>query len=503
MATNTGSTSRTSSPPAGRGGATAAFQPGGLKDTLEKLRQVLENLAGGALGGAAPGSLGGLGGLGSAGLGAASGVGAAFGQMGIASVQAMAQQVRRTTMATADAFTASMGRVQRTWTGAVGQFNRGFSSATAGFQSRFTQSTGQLARGFERAFDASIGRVIHGVGRASTASARVARRAWTNPAGFAAGAGRGAIDFARDFASAWKNAAKGGIPVGGLGAVWGQNVRMGWQNVTSWTGRQGRRFGRGIGGFRRGATRGLGRRFRHARIRAARAFNRTGNVGAMAGAGIRGFAGAKAMAGLGEVGVALTALTGTLKAMQSNFEGINAGNRALSGYSGSIAAAFGQLALGDLHRNVKLARATEGSAVTLANVTNQSREVQGSFDRLNAGVNNRVASAQGVIWNGMVKPWAMASDTLNGMMNSFDPKGDTLARLAASPWSISAGVGGFLGTLWGGGSTKEAWEASQRAFDQQEKDALAGVAPTLDPAAAFIARVQNMGPIRPARRVRP
>lgn len=207
-------------------------------------------------------------------------------------------------------------------------------------------------------------------------------------------------------------------------------------------------------------------------------------------------------AGLGQLSMAFSAVTGTLKKMQDNFETVNAGNRFLAGYNGQIAGAFNQLALGDMHRNIKLGRATEGSAVTLANLTNQSREIQGGYDRLNAGLNNRSASVQAVLWNGLNKPWSMAADALNNQINVMDPKGDALARLAASPFSGAAGAGAFLGSLWAGSTVKEAADNAQREIQRQQKQQLAGVAPQLDPMAAFIISSQKQGPIRAARPVK-
>ena len=236
--------------------------------------------------------------------------------------------------------------------------------------------------------------------------------------------------------------------------------------------------------------------------RAGRAFSRTGSVGTAWQAGARGFLGKGGMLGLGGFGVVLTALTMTMKVMQSTFEAQNARNRPLAGYNGQIGMAFNQLALGDNLRMVQLGKATEGSAVTLARLTNQSRDIQGGFDRLNAGVSNRVASALSVVWSGLAAPYSMAADGLNNQLNAIDPKGNLLARLAASPFSAAAGIGGFLGSLWGGSGGKDALDASIRAFEEEEKNRLAGKAPTLDPFSEFIQGAKNLGPIRPMKEIR-
>ncbi len=473
---------------------------GGLKETLDKLAAAVANLDGGGgspLGGMSGGMPGTGGGLPAPGAAA---------KLGLAPFQALAAQINRTTAANGQAFADSLGQVQRSWKTATGQATQAWATSTASFQGKFGRATDGLARKFERGFDQSIGRVIHGVGRASVASAKVARQAWTHPVGYPVGLGRSAWGFGQNFASNWKHATPGGIPVGGTSGAWGSAAGLGWQNAARWAGVQGHAFGSGAKRAFRGGTRSLGRRFRYSKLRGGRAFKgafaRTGSARFAAGAAVRTFGGSMAMGAMGGgVGLAVTALTTAMNQLRQGFEEQNASNKHLGGYNGHIAGAFGQLALGDQMRNVKLAKATEGSAVTLANLTNKTRDTQASFDRISANLNNRVASGGAVAWNNLAKPYAMASDWLSGHMERMDPAGTMLAKVVDSPWALAAGVGGAIGALATGGNVNDAISNAKKEFERHEREALQANKGQLDAWAETMKQAQNMGPIRPAKQI--
>ena len=221
---------------------------------------------------------------------------------------------------------------------------------------------------------------------------------------------------------------------------WARSGRRAYRRSARWANRTRTSVGRN---FNRWGRR-LRRRGRVAWNRAGQAFARTRSPGAAFRAGASSLAGRGLMGGLGEFNFALTAVTASMKALQAGFEGQNARNRGLAGYSGVIGSAMGQLALGDARRNVALARGTEGSAATLVNLVNKSRDIQVNFDRLNANIANRTASAGAVLWNAAAAPWGEAAAFLTGKIEKADPNGQLLARLAASPFSAAAGVGGYL-----------------------------------------------------------
>ena len=392
----------------------------------------------------------------------------------------------------------------------IGGFTRSFTkslqSATANFQAAMNGATAKVASRFEKAFDRTIGQGIDLLGRGFTASARQARKAWANPVGYPVGLARAGWGFGGDFLSGWKHAARGGIPVGGLGAAWGQSAALGWQNFAGLARRKGRGAWKGFARGAKSFARGIGRRARYARIMANRAFRRTGSIGAGFGSGLRSAFGPGGRLGLnviGELGPAIGLLVGAIRTMENNVERDNNGNRHLGHYSGVIGAAMNQLDLGDQVREIRLARSTEGSAATLARQVNRMHENNSGIDRLNAGISNRVNSAQASLVADLTRPWNLAADWANEKVNGSDPKGSLLSTAVQMPFRGAAATGGFFGALWGGSSVSEAIDAAQQAYEEQKKLQQGNIQPELDAWSRHIKEAQNLPPIRPGRTVKP
>ena len=199
------------------------------------------------------------------------GINARFGAnlSGLGSVQGLVGSIKQAFDQASGSFVDAMSRTQRAWKANIGDGRAAWSASVDTFRTAFNATASGVASRFKQAFDATAtaGRAFNATRQAAVAAARQA----STPV---ADSFRAARNFAADFASGWKHAAPGGIPVGGFGAAWGQAIGLGWQGIRAGAARSVARGRRALGRARKSAWGGV-KWARSRRTSVARAF-RTG-----------------------------------------------------------------------------------------------------------------------------------------------------------------------------------------------------------------------------------
>ena len=476
--------------------AAAATAAGNLKSVLERLRQTLDRLAS-AGGGSPAGPIGGWNpaGLGAAGMGGVASVATSGAGIGLAAAQNLANQIQQTMNATAAGFAASMAQAGKTWRSNLGSAQAQWNKSAHQAQTVFSKASHRSAQTFERYFDATIGLGINAVGRGASFSAQIARDAWKNPRGFAAGAAGSAWGFGTDFYSAWRNAHQGGLPLGGRGAVWGQAIGLGarraWATAQAmgahglgafanmarvgntpiphgdafdqwWAQRSHYRGKFAAQNLARGARRHgkRARRFgvhlgRHAARRAIMARRAFGGaqpfLGAMARSGMMAAGSAGLGIAAGVAGVAGTALSviGTAvsigasivgtgvaiaalaKVMKDHAEHKVVENRYLSRYNGGLANAYMALDMGDLRRDIDMAHRTGGSSSALVASVNGLRDNWQESNVFFQEVSNRIGIMGASFVGEIGKALIPGFQAGGNLLNQIDPNGAVSGGAAA------------------------------------------------------------------------
>jgi hypothetical protein len=271
--------------------------------------------------------------------------------------------------------------------------------------------------------------------------------------------------FVANFRRAYQNPA-GGIPFGAggqAGAMASQVVGAagaGYSAVAKAASLIATRVGSGVTAAiqaRASGASGLG---------AARAF--AGGVGGLAG----GALGAALGGGSLVVGVA-TAFADLVVKMRAFAEGVVESNRGLSRYNGAIASGYIGLAVHDFHREIRMGRATQDTALTAVRAVDHMRDDWFAVDALQANVTNRIGGFAAAFSGGIGAGLAGPANGVGGWLDRVDPKGmvsagtgaGLAAGLMALPKSLyNSFVNDPLGSIWNpGGAFAAAFAAGSAA----------------------------------------
>ncbi len=306
-------------------------------------------------------------------------------------------------------------------------------SSTATPSTQAPTGRGPAADAFEQAFDVSIGRAIFGAEKIVAASVAVFRKSFegvkaalANPGSTVAG-----------FSSAASQAAFASTVVAAFASARVRNaVASAVSGFVPTAVQLGSGVGRGFAGF-------AGQAAQRAAQGATAAFHAV-----QAGAGFGGTARAFGAGFGGTAGSAMTAFAGLaseaasvavgfaalVRQMTTFAESVVEGNRGLARWNGAIASAYIGLAIGDFRRNVRLGRATQGSAITAAHAVDQMRDDFMGVNILRANVQNRAAGFAASFAGGVGADLSKFADRVNAKIEQVDPQGLVSAGAGAGLW---------------------------------------------------------------------